>query len=148
MLADRHSPKRHPRRRLTLPAAVQSVRDQARALARNETAALAALARDPELAGLFAGNETVQVAGDGRQPRVDLVCRRHRIVVEIDGPEHQASPKFGQDRHRDYELLVAGYLVLRLTNEQVAEDLQYAVEKIRAVVRLRRTLPFPGDTTR
>jgi very-short-patch-repair endonuclease len=107
-----------------------------------------ALAKDPELAGLFVGNESVRVAGHGRQPRVDLVCRAHRIVVEIDGPEHQASPKFGQDRHRDYELLVAGYLVLRLTNDQVAEDLQYAVEKIRAVVRLRRDLPSPGDTTR
>ncbi|MCF4127011.1 endonuclease domain-containing protein [Methylobacterium sp. SyP6R] len=106
----------------------------------------AALAADPELAGLFSGNELVAVAGDGRQPRVDLVCRRHRIVVEIDGPEHQASPKFGQDRHRDYELTVAGYLVLRLTNDEVAADLQRAVEKVRAVVRLRR-LPS-GDTTR
>ncbi len=103
----------------------------------------AALARDPELAGLFAGNEVVAVAGDGRQPRVDLVCRRHRLVVEIDGPEHQASPKFGQDRHRDYELLVAGYLVLRLTNDEVADDLQRAVEKIRAMVRLRRLPSTP-----
>ncbi|MGX7704780.1 endonuclease domain-containing protein [Methylobacterium sp. Gmos1] len=108
----------------------------------------AALAKDPELAGLFTGNETVQVAGPGRQPRVDLLCSRHRIVVEIDGPEHQASPKFAQDRHRDFELLVAGYLVLRLTNDQVADDLQFAVEKIRAVVRLRRSLPSPGDIPR
>ncbi|GJD62106.1 hypothetical protein MPEAHAMD_2255 [Methylobacterium frigidaeris] len=109
----------------------------------------AALAKDPELAGLFVCNEVVRLKGDGRQPRVDLLCREHRIVVELDGPEHQASPKFGHDRHRDYELLVAGYFVLRLTNEQVAQDLQFAVEKIRAVVRLRRPDPAPaGDTTR
>ncbi|WP_245298679.1 DUF559 domain-containing protein, partial [Methylobacterium platani] len=61
-------------------------------------------------AGLFTGNAVAPVTGDGRQPRVDLLCTRHRIVVELDGPEHQASPKFGDDRHRDYELTVAGYL--------------------------------------
>ncbi len=49
-----------------------------------------------------------------------------------------AEPKFGNDRHRDFELLTAGYLVLRLTNEQVAADLPLAIEKIRAVVQLRR----------
>lgn len=109
----------------------------------------AALANDPDLAGLFVGNEVVRVAGPGQQPRVDLVCREHRIVVEIDGPEHQDNPKFRHDRHRDFELMVAGYLVLRLTNDEVADDLQRAVEKIRAVVRLRRPcLPPAGDTTR
>ncbi|AWN49918.1 hypothetical protein DK419_07320 [Methylobacterium terrae] len=107
----------------------------------------AALAGDPELAGLFVGNAPVRVPGDGRQPWVDLLCREHRIVVELDGPEHQANPKFGDDRHRDYELMVAGYLVLRLTNAQVDHDLQRAVEKIRAVVRLRRPAPA-GDPTR
>ncbi|TGD95911.1 endonuclease domain-containing protein [Methylobacterium nonmethylotrophicum] len=110
-----------------------------------------ALGRDPELAGLFSGNEVVPVPGSGQQPRVDLLCREHRVVVELDGPEHQASPKFGHDRHRDYELMVAGYRVLRLTNDQVATDLQRAVEKIRAVVRLARTTarhPPPGDPIR
>lgn len=122
-------------------------RSQAHPASEAERRVEAALAKDPELTGLFSGNEIVQVAGHGQQPRVDLVCRRHRIVVEIDGPEHQANPKFRRDRHRDYELLVAGYLVLRLTNDEVADDLQHAIEKIRAVVRLRR-LPSSGDTTR
>ncbi len=88
------------------------------------------------------------MAGDGRHPRVDFLCRTHRIVVELDGPEHQAEPKFGEDRHRDYELTVAGYLVLRLTNAQVTDDLQRAIEKIRAVVRLRRTGSGPGEAPR
>jgi very-short-patch-repair endonuclease len=37
-------------------------------------------------------------------------------------------------------LLVSGYLVLRITNDQAETDLQHAIEKIRAVVRFRRTL--------
>jgi very-short-patch-repair endonuclease len=98
----------------------------------------AALEQDADLAGLFVCNASVPVGEWGARPRVDLLCRVHRIVVELDGPEHRSEPKFGNDRHRDYELLTAGYLVLRLTNEQVAADLPLAIEKIRAVVRLRR----------
>lgn len=98
----------------------------------------AALEQDTELAGLFVCNASVPVGAWGARPRVDLLCRAHGIVVELDGPEHRTEPKFGNDRHRDYELLTAGYLVLRLTNDQVAADLPLAIEKIRAVVRLRR----------
>jgi very-short-patch-repair endonuclease len=98
----------------------------------------AALRRDPELAPLFSCNETVAIHGYGTSPRVDLLWRDGRVVVELDGPEHQDCPNFANDRHRDYGLLVAGYLVLRITNDQVATDLQAAIEKIRAVVRFRR----------
>jgi very-short-patch-repair endonuclease len=97
----------------------------------------AALRRDPELGPLFLCNETVTVEGFGWH-RVDLLWREGGIVVELDGPDHQLDPKFTNDRHRDYELLVAGYLVLRITNDQVETDLQRAVEKIRAVVRYRQ----------
>ncbi|MCJ2139585.1 endonuclease domain-containing protein [Methylobacterium sp. E-066] len=97
-----------------------------------------ALAQDADLRDLFVCNAPVPVGAWGARPRVDLLCRKHRVVVELDGPEHRAEPKFGNDRHRDYELLTAGYLVLRLTNDQVAADLPLAIEKIRAVVRLRR----------
>ena len=96
-----------------------------------------ALDRDAELGPLFACNQLVTDAG-ARPPRVDLLWRDGRVVVEFDGPEHQASLKFADDRHRDYELLVAGYHVLRITNDQVAMDLARAIEKIRAVVRFRR----------
>lgn len=97
-----------------------------------------ALQRDDELGALFACNQTVVLGGYGN-PRVDLLWREGRIVVELDGPEHQGDPNFANDRHRDYELLVAGYLVLRITNLQVTTDLQAAVEKIRAVVRFRQS---------
>ncbi|MHB2207960.1 endonuclease domain-containing protein [Methylobacterium sp. CM6257] len=97
-----------------------------------------ALAQDADLKDLFICNAPVPVGAWGARPRVYLLCRKHRIVVELDGPEHRSEPKFGNDRHRDYELLTAGYLVLRLTNDQVAADLPLAIEKIRTVVRLRR----------
>lgn len=99
----------------------------------------AALRADAELGSLFLCNQTIVLDSFGTSPRVDLLWREGRVVVELDGPEHRSDPKFADDRHRDYELLVAGYLVLRITNDQVETDLQRAIEKIRAVVRLRRS---------
>jgi very-short-patch-repair endonuclease len=95
----------------------------------------AALRADPELASLFLCNQTIVLDSFGTAPRVDLLWREGRVVVELDGPEHRSDPKFAYDRHRDYELLVAGYLVLRITNDQVETDLPRAIEKIRAVVQ-------------
>lgn len=99
----------------------------------------AALRADAELRDLFSGNAAVPLPRFGTAPRVDLLWAEGRVVVELDGPEHRLDPTFSADRHRDYELLAAGYLVLRVTNAQVETDLQRAVEKIRDVVRLRRT---------
>lgn len=100
-----------------------------------------ALRRDDELGPLFDSEVTLSLDALGPTPRVDLCWRAGRVVVELDGPEHYGDPIYGRDRHRDYELLVAGYLVLRLTNAQVQTDLPLAIEKIRRVVRLRQ----PGE---
>jgi hypothetical protein len=96
------------------------------------------LRAEPDLAELFEDEVTVQIGPLGPAPRVDLLWRDGRIVVELDGPEHERDPNYGADRHRDYELLVAGYLVLRLTNAEVELDLSRALDKIRRVVNLRR----------
>lgn len=100
----------------------------------------AALQRDSELGPLFTCNQTVAINGFGPFPKVDLLWSEGRVIVELDGPEHQDDPKFANDRHRDYELLTAGYLVLRITNRQVETDLQHAIEKIRNVVKFRRQI--------
>jgi hypothetical protein len=64
-------------------------------------------------------------------------------VVELDGPEHERDPNYGADRHRDYELLVAEYLVLRLTNAEVKLDLSRSLE-IREINRLMRADLWPA----
>ena len=97
----------------------------------------AALAADAALAGLFADEVTLRL-GPAFTPRVDLLWAAGKVVVELDGAEHERDPNYGADRHRDYELLVAGYLVLRLTNAEVELDLARALEKVRSVVNLRR----------
>jgi very-short-patch-repair endonuclease len=93
---------------------------------------------DCELAPLFGFNVVVETAR-GSRPKVDLLWPEGRLVVEIDGwGVHGNRAAFMYDRHRDYELIVSGYTVLRLANDEIAQDVEKAVEKIRDVARARR----------
>lgn len=93
------------------------------------------LQSDEELRAVFDYNQFVSEI-TGPKTQVDLLWSKGRVVVEFDGDEHWRE-KYRADRHRDYELLRAGYLVLRITNSEVLEDAGRALEKIRDVVRLR-----------
>jgi hypothetical protein len=65
----------------------------------------------------------------GSRPKVDLVWIDGRLVVELDGyPDHATRRAFIGDRHRDYELALSGYTVLRLANDEVVQDFGRAIE--------------------
>ena len=49
---------------------------------------------------------------------VDFVCLRHRLVVEADGPFHDAA----HDAERDAWLARNGFCVLRISNTEVSRD--------------------------
>jgi len=95
------------------------------------------LAADPELRGLFHFNRRIGTVRDTSH-LVDLVWPDGGVIVEVDGWGHMMARNYRGDRHRDYELLISGYVVLRLPHEQVLEDPAIAVEKIRDVVHFRR----------
>lgn len=98
----------------------------------------ATLAGDDELAPLFEFNAVVEATW-GAKYKVDLLWRAGRLVVEVDGfAVHGHRIAFAADRHRDYELSLNGYSVLRLTNDEIAEDVEKTLEKIRNLVILRR----------
>jgi hypothetical protein len=97
-----------------------------------------ALGADPELAPLFSFNQFVDTLR-GSRPKVDLLWMEGRLVVELDGyGVHGNRAAFMYDRHRDYELTLSGYTVLRLADDEIAQDIEKAVEKIRDLVSLRR----------
>jgi very-short-patch-repair endonuclease len=97
-----------------------------------------ALGADAELSPLFAFNQCVATVR-GTRPKVDLVWTDGRLAIELDGwGSHGNRLAFMQDRHRDYELTLSGYTVLRLTNDEIAQDLEKAIEKIRDLVTLCR----------
>jgi very-short-patch-repair endonuclease len=99
----------------------------------------ALLQSDPELGGLFHFNWTIPTVRES-QPRVDLVWLTGKLVIELDGySDHSTRHAFISDRHRDYELTLSGYTVLRLANDEVTQDYGRAIQKIRDLVRLRRS---------
>jgi hypothetical protein len=94
-----------------------------------------AIALDAELAPLFGYNLFVETV-HGSRPKVDLLWSAGRLVIELDGyPDHGNRLAFMYDRHRDYELALSGFTVLRLANDEIAQDIGKAVEKIRDMVR-------------
>jgi very-short-patch-repair endonuclease len=62
---------------------------------------------------------------------VDLLWRRHRLVVEFDSYSfHARRPKFERDRIRDAELQAMGYRVLRVTWRQLTRQPESVVARI------------------
>jgi hypothetical protein len=55
--------------------------------------------------------------------RVDLLWEAERLVVEIDGLDHLGPEKYARDRARDRALQLAGFRVLRFTNDETAADI-------------------------
>lgn len=97
-----------------------------------------ALRADQELSLLFDCNQFIETMR-GSRPKVDFVWTHGRLVVELDGyGSHGNRAAFMYDRHRDYELTLSGYTVLRLANDEIAQDIGKAVEKIRDIVQLCR----------
>lgn len=95
-----------------------------------------ALRADAELAPLFGCNQFVDTVR-GSRPKVDFVWTHGRLAVELDGyGSHGNRAAFMYDRHRDYELTLSGYTVLRLANDEIAQDIGKAIEKIRDIVHL------------
>ncbi|MGB3769552.1 MAG: DUF559 domain-containing protein [Rhodococcus sp. (in: high G+C Gram-positive bacteria)] len=69
----------------------------------------------------------------------DLVCRRGRVIVEIDGRTfHSAAAVFTSDRIRQNELIDDGWRVLRYSAATVNSHLDEVVDDIIRVVRARR----------
>jgi len=58
---------------------------------------------------------------------LDFVCLEMRLVIEIDGGQHQGSQR---DQVRDQRLQEAGFRVLRFWNNQVLQETDAVVEAI------------------
>ncbi|WP_307787050.1 DUF559 domain-containing protein [Mycolicibacterium mengxianglii] len=70
--------------------------------------------------------------------RVDLMWPHELVVVELDGPDHRGALKYADDRRRDNALTLAGYAVLRFTNDEVLDDLSLVLAMIERVLTARR----------
>jgi Protein of unknown function (DUF559) len=69
---------------------------------------------------------------------VDLIWKEEKCVVELDGVDHLDPGKFRADRRRDRMLQLAGYIVLRFTNEDIHEDLEQITSLLERIITSRR----------
>ena len=61
---------------------------------------------------------------------VDFACLRARLVVEIDGGQHNFDYAAARDRRRDARLEQLGYRTVRFWNNEVSEDIDAVVDTI------------------
>jgi Transcriptional regulator, AbiEi antitoxin/Protein of unknown function (DUF559) len=85
-------------------------------------------------AGLPRPLSNVVVADADNHPHeVDFFFPAHRLVVETDGwRDHGTRVAFERDRAKDAALVAAGYVVLRFTKRQIAEDPDTVADRVRA----------------
>lgn len=69
---------------------------------------------------------------------VDFYCHQKRLIIEVDGPIHQAQIEY--DRWREEVLFKQEFKIIRFTNDQIKNNLDYVLLKIRAT--LNPTLSF------
>jgi very-short-patch-repair endonuclease len=70
---------------------------------------------------------------------VDALWRHERVIVELDGfTFHKSRAQFEADRRRDAKLTVAGYRVLRITQQRVQNEPEAVLAEIRALLSAAR----------
>lgn len=80
----------------------------------------------------------------------DFLCYERSLIVEIDGPIHALQADY--DLMRDDELRRRGYRVLRVSNNNIFDNLSQTLESIRTAAMTplgkpfvdRKSFPLPG----
>jgi very-short-patch-repair endonuclease len=71
----------------------------------------------------------------GRRIEVDVLWRKQRLVVELDGrAAHTTTDAFHEDRARDQALVAAGFRVIRITSWQLSHEPDRIAEVIRRLL--------------
>ena len=60
---------------------------------------------------------------------VDFICEEHKLIVELDGGQHADQTSY--DAKRDDWLRSEGYAVLRVWNNEVMQEMEAVLERIR-----------------
>jgi very-short-patch-repair endonuclease len=78
----------------------------------------------------------------------DFYCEEARLVVELDGPVHDKPARRAHDKHRDAVMAARGLTVLRIRNSEVLQNMDTALDKIKAALPARTSAarsPSPDE---
>lgn len=74
-------------------------------------------------------------AGDALSPTADLGYRHRRVAIQYDGEHHRLDAQVLSDRRRDKAFEAAGYTVLVLQKDDLADGFQRATGRIKRILR-------------
>jgi very-short-patch-repair endonuclease len=75
---------------------------------------------------------------------VDFVCFSQKLIVELDGPQHLEAEARAHDARRSAWLASRGFQVIRFRNQELDEDTQQVVQRIR---KMLEAPPQPSPET-
>ena len=58
----------------------------------------------------------------------DFYCHQHALILEVDGGIHETQKE--SDADREQYLIARGFWIIRITNDEVNEDLKGVLQKI------------------
>lgn len=61
----------------------------------------------------------------------DFYCHKAKLIIEVDGGYHTIPEQYLYDKERDEELTNFGLKVIRFTNNEVLNDTENTLQKIR-----------------
>ena len=73
---------------------------------------------------------------------VDFVCMKHRLVIEVDGGQHNFDEHHAHDVRRDAKLSSKGFRVLRYWNSDIDRNLAGVLQSIH--MALQESSPHPA----
>jgi very-short-patch-repair endonuclease len=65
---------------------------------------------------------------------VDFVCLGHRVIIEVDGIQHDTVDRRIKDAARDAHLRWRGFSVLRFGNGDVSENIEGVMAEVLAIL--------------
>ena len=65
---------------------------------------------------------------------VDFLCPEKRLIVEIDGGQHNEDNNIQSDNVRTLYLEKQGYKIIRFWNDEVSENIEGVCERLRRVL--------------
>ncbi len=74
---------------------------------------------------------------------VDFICREKKIIIEIDGGQHNEIKNIQYDNKRTEYLMTEGYKVIRFWNNEIDKNLVGVYEKLKEVFNVTDTVTPP-----
>ena len=72
---------------------------------------------------------------------VDFICREKKIIIEIDGGQHNENSTIGYDKERSIYLNSIGYAVIRFWNNEIDNNIEGVYSKLEQVFDIKNQHP-------